>query len=764
MRVIITGPVDDITGYATVTREIALAFHRFGAQVSLWPVPWAVTKAELPAETRRLLDNLMANQGDGDCLLYIGLPFLLNQALPRPAVALTMLEVDSIPPSWVTFCNQMDEVWVPSRFNEETFRQSGVDPGKIRVMPLGVNTELFTPLGTKLELPGVTPSAFIFLSVFEWVPRKGYDILLAAYLEEFRARDNVCLVLRANSNNTSYDPEGKEIQSEINASVQRYYSDISEAPAICLLPKPLPVDQMPSLYRAAGCFVLPTRGEGWNLPAFEALACGIPVIITAWSAHLDWLNKDNAYLIDVETLERVPRYGTPNDNLYSGSRWARPSKEHLRQLLRWVYEHQNEAKAKALAARASLETSLSWDVSARRMYARLTELVSAFKPGPAAGVSKPSNNTRPKETGASKSLATKVPKGPYTARFPRVSMVIPSWGRRCGVAEYTKSLCRELKALGWEVKILGGPLSRLSHKSLQQSAIVHFQYEYSLYSNAELASLVRTVVEYGGYPLLTLHSFAEGLHGQNVLLQTLFPTVIVHADHTRRLLQEKGWQQQIDVIPMGVPTVNLGNTAAIRKELKLGAGPAIGFCGFMHWYKGILPLAQAVKYLRKVYPQARCYLFSSVSHSPSSTEFLQHFHEQVAALGLEDVVVPRLAFAPEEKLVRFLNAMDVNILPYSECGYNSTSAAVRLLLAARKPIITTDVPFFADLGDEVVKISEGTPEAIFDAIAYVLQQPSTQKTLVDRITRYARENTWAASARKHCELYLSLLERPGLPA
>lgn len=757
MRVIITGPVDDITGYATVTREIALAFHRLGAEVSLWPVPWAVTKAELPAETSRLLDSFMVNQGDGDCFLYIGLPFLLNHALPRPAVALTMLEVDTIPSSWVTFCNRMDEVWVPSRFNEETFRRSGVEAGKIRVMPLGVDTDLFTPGGRKLELPGVPSSAFVFLSVFEWVPRKGYDILLTAYLEEFRAADNVCLVLRTNSNNTSYDPEGKEIQSEINAIVERYYRDTDEAPTICLLAKPLPADQMPSLYRAAGCFVLPTRGEGWNLPAFEALACGIPVITTAWSAHLDWLNENNAYLVDVETLEVVPRYGTPNDNIYSGYRWARPSKEHLRRLLRWVYEHQNEAKAKALAARSTLETNISWKVSAKRMYDRLTELVSTFKARPATA--KHSNDTRPKATGTTKNAVTKAPVGAEEGRFPQVSLVIPSWGRRCGVAEYTKSLYRELKALGCEVKILGGPLSRLGYKSLRPSAIVHFQYEYSLYSNAELASLVRMVAGNGGYPLLTLHSFTDGMHGQNVLLQTLFPTVIVHADHTRKMLQEKGWRQQIEVIPMGVPSVSIGNPAAIRKELKLGPGPAIGFCGFMHWYKGILPLVQAVKHLRTIYPQARCYLFSGVSQSPSSVEFLQHFREQVAALGLEDVVVLRLAFAPEEKLIRYLNAMDVNVLPYSDCGYNSTSGAVRLLLAARKPIITTDVPFFADLSDEVVKISEGTPEAILDAIASLLDQPATQKALVERIARYARENTWAASAHKHYQLYASLLKR-----
>ena len=32
-----------------------------------------------------------------------------------------MFETDRISPEWVAACNRMDEVWVPSRFNVETF-------------------------------------------------------------------------------------------------------------------------------------------------------------------------------------------------------------------------------------------------------------------------------------------------------------------------------------------------------------------------------------------------------------------------------------------------------------------------------------------------------------------------------------------------------------------------------------------------------------------------------------------------------------------
>lgn len=39
---------------------------------------------------------------------------------------------------------------------------------------------------------------------------------------------------------------------------------------------------MPSLYKAADAFVLPSRGEGWGIPYMEAMAMGLPTIGTNW--------------------------------------------------------------------------------------------------------------------------------------------------------------------------------------------------------------------------------------------------------------------------------------------------------------------------------------------------------------------------------------------------------------------------------------------------------------------------------------------------
>lgn len=269
-------------------------------------------------------------------------------------IGFTMLEVDRLPAAWVEQANQMDEIWTPTDWGRDMFLASGVQP-PISVIPMGIDTTIMRPGPARTCLTDRT----IFLSLFEWGPRKGWDILLRAYRAAFRPTDPVLLLLKVDCREPAVNPVA-ELARLLPAS----------APPVGLIyNQTLTTARLAELYQGIDCFVLPTRGEGWGMPIVEAMACAVPSIATDWSGQTAFLRAEDGYPLPIRGLAETSQAGP----YYQGARWAEPDEAALIELLRHVAANPAERRHKgAIAAQAAQQWS--WERAVDRIYRRVAAI------------------------------------------------------------------------------------------------------------------------------------------------------------------------------------------------------------------------------------------------------------------------------------------------------------------------------------------------------------------------------------------------------
>jgi glycosyltransferase involved in cell wall biosynthesis len=118
------------------------------------------------------------------------------------------------------------------------------------------------------------------------------------------------------------------------------------------------------------CYVSLHRGEGWGYPLFEAACRGKPVIATNYSGPIDYLDADHHYLVPYRLVSVAHEYMDFKDDMV----WADPDVSQATSLMRYVYEHREEARSRAKDGARLLNQKYSLDNIGQMAAQRLQQL------------------------------------------------------------------------------------------------------------------------------------------------------------------------------------------------------------------------------------------------------------------------------------------------------------------------------------------------------------------------------------------------------
>ena len=190
-----------------------------------------------------------------------------------------------------------------TRFGEHEAQLGGYS-GPSHVIPLGVDLELYCPgdrqtARKELGIPKKCLDAFIIGNVNRNQQRKRLDLCIeyfAKWLRKRGADDAYFFFHTAPTGDNGYDVK----------QLAHYYGVANHL----LLAEPdigrgVEEDDLARTYRSFDVMLTMTQGEGFGLPTFEGMACGIPQIAPDWSA-LGELCAGAALLVPCTTIACTP--------------------------------------------------------------------------------------------------------------------------------------------------------------------------------------------------------------------------------------------------------------------------------------------------------------------------------------------------------------------------------------------------------------------------------------------------------------------------
>ncbi len=270
----------------------------------------------------------------------------------RHTIGYWFWELKQFPTEMHAGFDAVDEVWAATRFVTAAIDRVGRRP--VHHIPLGVPV-LDYARGVTRESLGL-PAGFVFLFMFDFfssIERKNPLGLIRVFKQAFREGE-ATLVL-------------KSINGERRlGELEQLRAAVADRSDILLIDRYYDAASRSALMASADCYVSLHRSEGFGLTMAEAMALGKPVIATAYSGNLEFMNSSNSYLVEY-TKTSVPASGGP----YACGTWAEPRDEDAAAQMRRVLEASDEAAARAARGRETILTSHSLAVSAAAITRRL---------------------------------------------------------------------------------------------------------------------------------------------------------------------------------------------------------------------------------------------------------------------------------------------------------------------------------------------------------------------------------------------------------
>lgn len=312
MKIIYIGQFNDACGYGNAARKYLNIFDKdpyFRENMILVAVNAEKKNYASPADTELIKKYIvkdaesfrqLIDSGEYVALVHF-LPNIVSDPIVRQIVEkskksfnIVYWETDRLPKQWIDLYKTQiyDEIIVNSKWNQDIFGRD-----------TGLKTNLTYLPYKKKELQFSHGEKFTIFSMSQWVFRKGFDVLIKAYTQEFfHNTDTQLLIKTYRFETTSRESEENERAiilkeaSEYKKSIYDYGKN-SDA-SIYIITGHISDEKVQDLYSKSNVFCSTARSEGFGMTLADACSYGIPIVALNITGHTDFIDSKNSFLYE----------------------------------------------------------------------------------------------------------------------------------------------------------------------------------------------------------------------------------------------------------------------------------------------------------------------------------------------------------------------------------------------------------------------------------------------------------------------------------
>lgn len=718
-KVLVDGPIAGTYSLAIVNRRFAVSLLDLGLDVY-------VTQREGPDP---LMDPYFLAESElADRYIQYdeisGLRFDVHtkndwpmSPLPRCAPLLTAhcyaWEESLFPTPVISQLDGFDAIFCTSRYTIEALDCSGYT-GTTFYMGNGVDHLAATPF-PKFKSGTKNGAAVNFLHISSGLARKGVSDGLAAFINEFSEADDVYLTLKTHHNpyNEIYQCV-EHIPNSLKSRIKLDDSDLSS-------------EEICKLIEDADCCFLPSKGEGFLLPAAEAMLLGTLVCSTYAGGNREFCTP--------ETCVLIPTAFAPSRSIISNgkSAWLEATHADIRAGLRKAYEICKGSDRSIHSAAHNAVRSFTWNRAAKLFLDGLEALSFRNRSG-----------------------------GPSMAKGK--ICLISTFNQQCGIATYTAALYdharsdpridltvySELLSVEkdqhdghdvtrvWDRTARG--IDRLIGHLLDNESGASFiiQHHPGIIGWKDLTRLCKALLPRSKSVSVEIHS----TDGNRKEIANFFRTigdqgkVVVH-NISDYFVFVNGLRSANNVYLFPHPAPDRTAQPSL-----IGDGYNIFSYGLCSPHKNFQHLFNITRELRARNKSVKTNIITAVNpNSPESIHYSNYLYNLRDSLGLRDVVTLNFDFVPADSLVEAAREANVAIFCYADVN-EGASGAVRIPLSCGLPTITSLSPIFADLAGICEQVTTSNEIKTSDLIEKLVEDEYIRRSIIEKQSNFVSFTSW----------------------